>query len=220
MIRVLVADDQALVRAGFRVLIESASDVEVVGEARNGTEAVEQTIALRPDVVLMDIRMPFVDGIEATRRIVAQPDLAATHVLILTTFESDEYIFEGLRAGASGFAVKDMEPVELLHAIRVVASGQALLAPSVTRRVIARFAGHGGKPGRTAADLADLTEREREVLKLVGEGKTNDEIATELFISATTVKTHLSRVMSKLEVHDRSQLVICAYETGLIVPGG
>jgi DNA-binding NarL/FixJ family response regulator len=219
VIRVLLADDQALVRAGFRVLIESAPDIEVAGEAPNGEEAVALTRAERPDVVLMDIRMPVLDGIEATRRIAADPDLGGSRVLVLTTFEADEYVFEALRAGASGFLLKDVEPADLLHAIRVVAGGEALLSPSVTRRLIATFAGRPSQRRVSARELDGLTEREREVLALVGQGKTNDEIASELFVSPATVKTHVSRVMSKLYARDRAQLVVAAYESGLVVPG-
>jgi DNA-binding NarL/FixJ family response regulator len=219
MIRVLVADDQALVRAGFRVLIESAPDIEVAGEAGNGEEAVALARAEQPDVVLMDIRMPVLDGIEATRRIAADPDLAGCRVLVLTTFEADEYVFEALRAGASGFLLKDVEPADLLRAIRVVAGGEALLSPSVTSRLIATFAGRPSQRRVSARELEGLTEREREVLALVGQGKTNDEIAGELFVSPATVKTHVSRVMSKLYARDRAQLVVAAYESGLVVPG-
>lgn len=220
MIRVLLADDQALVRAGFRVLLQSASDLEVAGEAGNGEQAVALAREARPDVVLMDIRMPVVDGLEATRRIASDESLAGVHVLILTTFEADEYVFDALRAGASGFVLKDIEPAELLQAIRVVASGEALLSPSVTRRLIAEFAARPAKRRASAKNLELLTEREREVLELVGQGKTNDEIASELFVSPATVKTHVSRVMSKLYARDRAQLVVAAYETGLVVPGG
>ena len=219
MIRVLLADDQALVRAGFKVLIESADEIEVVGEAANGEEAVAIAHEAQPDVVLMDIRMPVLDGIEATRRIVSDPALAGSHVLILTTYEADEYVFEALRAGASGFVLKDIEPVDMLQAIRVVASGEALLSPSVTRRIIAEFASRPAQRRVSAKDLAALTEREREVLALVGVGKSNDEIATDLFVSPATVKTHVSRVMSKLYARDRAQLVVAAYESGLVVPG-
>ncbi len=219
MIRVLLADDQALVRAGFRVLIESAPDVEVAGEAANGEEAVALARRERPDVVLMDIRMPVLDGIEATRRIAADAGLTGCRVVVLTTYEADEYIFESLRAGASGFVLKDIEPADLLQAIRVVAAGEALLSPSVTRRIVATFAGRPSQRLVSARELAGLTEREREVLGLVGQGKTNDEIAGELFVSPATVKTHVSRVMSKLYARDRAQLVVAAYESGLVVPG-
>jgi DNA-binding NarL/FixJ family response regulator len=221
VIRVLLADDQALVRAGFEVLVNSAADLEVVGQAANGGEAVALSAQLRPDVVLMDIRMPVLDGLEATRRIAADSELAATHVLILTTYEADDYVFEALRAGASGFVLKDIEPADLLQAIRVVASGEALLAPSVTRRLIAEFAGRPARPGSAGAgDLKALTEREREVLGLVGQGRSNDEIAAQLFVSPATVKTHVGRVLSKLYARDRAQLVVAAYESGLVVPGG
>jgi len=219
VIRVLLADDQALVRAGFRVLIESAPDIEVAGEAANGEEAVGLARAERPDVVLMDIRMPVLDGIEATRRIAADPELGGCHVLVLTTYEADEYVFESLRAGASGFVLKDIEPADLLQAIRVVAVGESLLSPSVTRRIIATFAGRPSQRLVSPRELEALTEREREVLTLVGHGKTNDEIAAELFVSPATVKTHVSRVMSKLYARDRAQLVVAAYESGLVVPG-
>jgi DNA-binding NarL/FixJ family response regulator len=219
VIRVVVADDQALVRAGFRVLIESAPDVEVAGEAANGEEAVALALRERPDVVLMDIRMPVLDGIEATRRIAADPELAGCRVVVLTTFEADEYVFESLRAGASGFLLKDVEPADLLQAIRVVASGEGLLSPSVTRRIIATFAGRPSQRRVSGRELEALTEREREVLAQVGQGKTNHEIATELFVSPATVKTHVSRVMSKLYARDRAQLVVAAYESGLVVPG-
>jgi DNA-binding NarL/FixJ family response regulator len=220
VIRVLLADDQALVRAGFSVLLQSAPDLEVAGEAAEGEAAVALARELRPDVVLMDIRMPVLDGLEATRRIAADPDLAGVRVLILTTFEADEYVFEALRVGASGFVLKDIEPADLLRAIRVVASGEALLSPSVTRRLIAEFAGRPARRRTSGRDLQALTEREREVLALVGQGKTNDEIAGELFVSPATVKTHVSRVLSKLYARDRAQLVVVAYETGLVVPGG
>ena len=219
MTRVLLADDQSLVRAGFRLLIESTPDLELVGEAADGAAAVAQARELRPDVVLMDIRMPVLDGLEATRRIADDPQLDACHVLVLTTYETDEYIFEALRSGVSGFLLKDAEPAELLQAIRVVAAGDALLAPSVTRRIIASVAGRPAQRSISARELKDLTEREREVLTLVGQGKTNDEIASDLFVSPATVKTHVSRVMSKLYAHDRAQLVVAAYESGLVVPG-
>jgi DNA-binding NarL/FixJ family response regulator len=219
VIRVLLADDHALVRAGFRVLIESAPDIAPVGEAGDGEQAVAMALQELPDVVLMDIRMPVVDGIEATRRICADPRLAGCRVLVLTTFEADEYVFEALRAGASGFLLKDVEPPDLLRAIRVVAGGEALLSPSVTRRLIATFAGRPAQRRVSARELEGLTQREREVLGLVGQGKSNDEIAGELFVSPATVKTHVSRVMSKLYARDRAQLVVAAYESGLVVPG-
>ena len=219
MIRVLLADDQALVRAGFRVLLQSAPDLDVAGEAGNGEEAVALAHELRPDVVLMDIRMPVLDGLEATRRIASDGSLSGVHVLILTTFEADEYVFEALRAGASGFVLKDIEPADLLQGIRVVAGGEALLSPSVTRRLIAEFAGRPAARRTSAKDLEALTEREREVLGQVGRGRSNDEIAADLFVSPATVKTHVSRVMSKLYARDRAQLVVAAYESGLVVPG-
>jgi DNA-binding NarL/FixJ family response regulator len=221
MISVVLADDQALVRAGFRALLDAEPGIEVVGEAADGLRAVEVVRAVRPDVVLMDIRMPGVDGLEATRRIAADPALGATRVVILTTFELDEYVFEALRSGASGFLVKDTEPVDLLRGIRAVAAGDALLSPSVTRRVIGSFAtaaAHGPalEPPR---ELEQLTDREREVLVLVGEGLSNDEIAGRLMISPATAKTHVSRTMIKLSARDRAQLVVFAYEAGLIRPG-
>ena len=218
MIRVLLADDQALVRAGFRVLLDSAAEIEVVGEASSGEQALTLAKDSRPDVILMDIRMPNMDGLEATRRIVADREMRGVRVLILTTFEVDEYVFEALRSGASGFAVKDIEPAELLQAVRVVARGDALLSPTVTRRLIAEFAGRPEQRRVAATDLDVLTEREREVMALVAAGRTNDEIAAELFISPATAKTHVSRAMSKLGARDRAQLVVLAYETGLITP--
>jgi DNA-binding NarL/FixJ family response regulator len=219
MIRVLLADDQALVRAGFRMLLQSAGDIDVVGEASTGAEAVELARQHRPDVVLMDIRMPQMDGLEATRHIVSDPSLAAVRVLILTTFEADEYVFEALRAGASGFVVKDIEPADLLAGVRVVAAGEALLSPSVTRRLIAEFASRPERRRVTPDQLKVLTEREREVLALVATGRSNEEIAQELVISPPTAKTHVSRIMSKLDARDRAQLVVVAYETGLVTPG-
>jgi DNA-binding NarL/FixJ family response regulator len=221
MISVLLADDQALVRAGFRALLNAEPDIEVVAEAADGLDAVRRAQHTRPDVVLMDIRMPGVDGLEATRRIVADPALAATKVVILTTFELDEYVFEALRTGASGFLVKDTEPVELLRGVRAVAAGDALLSPSVTRRVIGEFATAGGRgrPAAPAQELEQLTEREREVMVLVAEGLSNDEIAARLVISPATAKTHVSRTMVKLGARDRAQLVVYAYEAGLIRPG-
>ena len=221
MITVLLADDQALVRAGFRALLNAEDDIEVVAEAADGLEAVKSAQQTHPDVVLMDIRMPGVDGLEATRRIAADPALAATRVVILTTFELDEYVFEALRTGASGFLVKDTEPVELLRAVRAVAAGDALLSPSVTRRVIGEFAGGAarGRPASPPARLDQLTDREREVMVLVAEGLSNDEIAGRLVISPATAKTHVSRTMIKLGARDRAQLVVYAYEAGLIRPG-
>jgi DNA-binding NarL/FixJ family response regulator len=218
MIRVVLADDQALVRAGFRVLLSAQSDIEVVGEAADGAAAAALAVEHEPDVILMDIRMPNVDGLEATRRISRNPDLAGVHILILTTFEEDEYVFEAIRFGASGFLVKDTEPVELLHAVRVVARGDALLSPGVTRRLIGEFAAKAKKvPQPSTLDV--LTEREREVVALVGEGLTNDEIAARLVVSPATAKTHVSRAMIKLNARDRAQLVVLAYESGLVRPG-
>ena len=216
MIRVLLADDQALIRAGFRVLLDSAEDIEVVGEADNGAQAVTIARDRLADVVLMDIRMPTVDGLEATRRMAADENLAGVKVLILTTFESDEYVYEALQAGASGFLVKDTEPEELLRAIRVVARGDALLSPGITRRLIADIAARG--PSRPSAHpaLSELTAREREMMALVAQGLSNDEIAGELFLSPLTVKTHVSRAMLKLGARDRAQLVVIAYQTGLV----
>jgi DNA-binding NarL/FixJ family response regulator len=221
VIRVLLADDQALVRAGFRVLVDSDPGLEVVGEATNGDEAVHLAVRHRPDVVLMDIRMPGVDGLEATRRISADSRLERVRVLILTTFEADDYVFDALRAGASGFLLKDTEPADLLIAVRVVARGDALLAPSVTRRLIAEVTARPGRgsPGDPTA-LKVLTDREREVLALVATGLNNDEIAAGLYLSPLTAKTHVSRILTKLGVRDRAQLVVLAYETGLVTPGG
>jgi DNA-binding NarL/FixJ family response regulator len=218
-IRVILADDQALVRAGFRVLLGAAPDIEVVGEAADGRAAVELALTAGADVALMDIRMPGVDGIEATRRIAAQPELADLRVVIVTTFDADEYVFEALRAGASGFLVKDTEPEDLIDAVRVVARGDALLSPSVTRRLIANIAGRGSARAVDATRLSVLTEREREVLSLVATGLTNDEIAASLYMSPLTAKTHVSRAMTKLGARDRAQLVVVAYETGLVRPG-
>jgi DNA-binding NarL/FixJ family response regulator len=219
-IRVVLADDQTLVRAGFRILVDSAPDMSVVGEATTGRESVRLAVQLRPDVVLMDIRMPDLDGIEATRQISANPDLAATRVLILTTFETDENVVEAMRAGASGFLLKDAEPEELLEAIRVVTQGDALLAPSVTRRLISAFVASPARssPPLPTAGLDVLTEREREVLGLIAQGLNNAEIAGRLFLSVATVKTHVSRIMTKLDARDRAQLVVIAYETGLVAP--
>ncbi|HEY4789937.1 MAG TPA: response regulator transcription factor [Actinomycetes bacterium] len=218
---VVLADDQHLVRAGFRALLDDAGDIEVVGEAGDGAAAVELARSTRPDVVLMDIRMPVLDGLEATRRIVADQLLAGVRVLVLTTFELDEYVFEALAAGASGFLLKNTDPMELLRAVRVVAEGEALLAPSVTRRLIAEFAAARRQAaGPTArVDLAALTDREREVMALVGAGLSNEEIADRLVVSPATARTHVSRAMVKLGARDRAQLVVFAYESGLVSPG-
>ncbi len=218
MIRVVLADDQTLVRAGFRSILSGEDDIEVVGEASDGEQAVALARELRPDVVLMDIRMPGVDGLEATRSILADTRLADVRVVILTTFDVDDYVYGALRAGASGFLVKDTEPMELLHGVRVVARGDALIAPAVTRRLISEFAGRSRQPDPSPR-LNALTEREREVMGLVGAGLSNDEIAQRLVLSPATAKTHVSRVMTKLDVRDRAQLVILAYESGMITPG-
>ncbi len=217
-IRVLIADDQALVRAGFRVLLETASDIEVVGEAEDGALAMDLAAALSPDVILMDIRMPGTDGLEATRRILSADAVDPPRVLVLTTFDADEYVYEALRAGASGFLLKDTEPAQLIEAVRVVAAGEALLAPSVTRRLITEFAARPEVRRAHPDQLSALTERELEVLVLVAQGLSNEEIAQALFISPATAKTHVSRVMMKLAARDRAQLVVIAYESGLVVP--
>jgi len=217
-IGVLVVDDQALVRAGFRMVLEAEEDMEVVGEAADGREAVAEARRLRPDVVLMDVRMPDVDGIEATRRLLG--DGADAKVVMLTTFDMDEYVYDALRAGASGFLLKDAPPEQLVAGIRAVASGDALLAPSVTRRVIEEFVRRPPASVRTLPPkLGDLTTRELEVLKLIARGRSNAEIATELFVSETTVKTHVAHVLMKLGLRDRVQGVVLAYESGLIEPG-
>jgi DNA-binding NarL/FixJ family response regulator len=218
MIRVVLADDQALVRAGFRALLDAEDDIEVVGEAGDGEEAVRLAAERTPDVVLMDIRMPGVDGLSATRRIAADELSAGVRVVILTTFGLDEYVFEAIRSGASGFLVKDTEPEELVQAVRVVAGGEALLSPSVTRQLIAEFAARAKEP-RSADSLEELTDREREVVALVAEGFSNHEIADRLVVSPATAKTHVSRAMGKLRARDRAQLVVIAYESGLVRPG-
>jgi DNA-binding NarL/FixJ family response regulator len=212
---VLVVDDQALLRTAFSSLIDAENDLEVVGEAANGRQAVELAASLAPDVVVMDVRMPVLDGIEATRQITSGQGPSGARVLILTTFDHDEYVFEALRAGASGFALKSRPLDELLNAIRTVAAGEALLAPSVTRRLIAHFAGQARTPARTPPGLAELTEREREVLSLVAEGLSNAELARTLHVSLPTAKTHVSRILTKLGARDRTQLVILAYQSGL-----
>ncbi|MCT4353854.1 response regulator transcription factor [Streptomyces sp. Je 1-79] len=218
MIRVLLADDQSLVRAGFRALLDAQPDIEVAGEAADGEEAAGKAGELRPDVVLMDIRMPVLDGLAATRRITGDPGLGAVKVVMLTTFELDEYVFEAIRAGASGFLVKDTEPEELVRAVRAVVDGDALLSPGVTRRLIEEFAARS-KPLAAGSGLDELTEREREVMALVGIGLSNEEIARRLVVSPLTAKTHVSRTMVKLGARDRAQLVVLAYESGLVRPG-
>ncbi|MEW2399760.1 response regulator transcription factor [Streptomyces sp. NPDC046862] len=218
MIRVLLADDQSLVRAGFKALLDAQPDIEVDGEAADGEEALRRVRELRPDVVLMDIRMPLLDGLAATRRITGDQGLKDVRVVMLTTFELDEYVFEAIRSGASGFLVKDTEPEELVRAVRAVVEGDALLSPGVTRRLIAEFAARSKEPAAVAS-LAELTEREREVMALVGIGLSNEEIARRLVVSPLTAKTHVSRTMVKLGARDRAQLVVLAYESGLVRPG-
>ena len=218
-IRVLVADDQALVRAGFVALLDAQDGIAVVAEADTGTAALAAARELRPDVVLMDIRMPEMDGLAATRAIAADPALAEVRVVVLTTFELDEYVFEAMRAGASGFLVKHTEPAELVRAVRVVADGEALLSPSVTRRLVSEFAARTKQPAGPSTALAELTSREREVMALVAEGLTNAEIGERLFMSPATARTHVSRILTKLGARDRTQLVVMAYESGLVRPG-
>ncbi|MGH3309419.1 MAG: response regulator [Streptomyces sp.] len=218
MIRVVLADDQSLVRAGFRALLDAQPGIEVVGEATDGEKTLSMVRQLRPDLVLMDIRMPVLDGLAATRRITGDAELAEVKVVMLTTFELDEYVFEAIRSGASGFLVKDTEPEELVRAARAVVEGDALLSPGVTRRLIAEFAARSKEPA-AAESLAQLTEREREVMALVGIGLSNEEIARRLVVSPLTAKTHVSRAMVKLGVRDRAQLVVLAYESGLVRPG-
>ncbi|MFC4905728.1 response regulator [Actinomadura gamaensis] len=218
MIKVLLADDQRLVRAGFRSILSDEDDIEVVGEAGDGAQAIERVRELRPDVVLMDIRMPGTDGLEAARTISADARLAGVRVVILTTFDLDEYVYGALRAGASGFLLKDTEPEELIQAVRVVHRGDALITPRITRRLIGEFAGRVRAPD-PGPRLAALTDREREVLRLAAAGLSNDEIAAHLVLSPTTAKTHISRIMTKLGARDRAQLVVLAYESGLVSPG-
>ena len=218
MIRVLLADDQVLVRAGFRALLDATADIEVVGEAGDGEQAVRLARSLRPDIVLMDVRMPGLDGLAATRQITADELLASVRVVILTTFDLDEYVFEALRDGASGFLVKDTEPVDLLRGVRAVAAGDALVSPGVTRRLIEEFAARAKAP-RSMPELNALTDREREVMGLVAAGLSNEQIAERLVVSPATAKTHVSRAMVKLGARDRAQLVVFAYESGLVRPG-
>jgi DNA-binding NarL/FixJ family response regulator len=218
VIRVVLADDQVLVRAGFRLLLDTEDGFEVCGEAGDGAQAVTLARRHRPDVVVMDIRMPGTDGLQATRQISSDPELAEVKVLVLTTFDVDEYVFEALRGGASGFLLKDTDPIDLLHALRVVAAGEALLAPSVTRRLIAEYISRPEYRRPAPSSLREITEREREVLVLVAGGLSNDEIAEHLVISPATARTHVSRVMTKLRARDRAQLVVLAYESGLVTP--
>jgi DNA-binding NarL/FixJ family response regulator len=218
VIRVVLADDHALVRAGFRALLDSEGDIEVVGEASDGAHAVRLARQMRPDVMLMDIRMPGMDGLAATREIARDPALSGVRIVILTTFEEDEFVAEALRGGAAGFLVKSTEPAELVRGVRVVAAGEGLLSPSVTRRVIEQFALRTASPA-SPRQLAELTDREREVVALVGVGLSNDEIAARLGVSPATAKTHVSRAMVKLAARDRAQLVVFAYEAGLVRPG-
>ncbi|WP_434443332.1 response regulator [Lentzea sp. E54] len=215
MIRVLLVDDQPLIRSGFRALLDAEDDIEVVAEAANGREGVDQARRHLPDIALVDVQMPEMDGIEGTRLIAADPDLAGTHVVILTNYGLDEYVFHALKAGAAGFLVKDVQPEDFLHAVRVAARGDALLAPSITRRLIDRYV---SQPLRQNRSLAQLTNREREAVIMVARGLSNDEIATSMVISPLTAKTHVNRAMTKLHARDRAQLVVIAYESGLVVP--
>jgi DNA-binding NarL/FixJ family response regulator len=215
VIRVVIADDQALVRGGFRVLVDSAADLEVVGEAADGAQAVELALSEQPDVILMDIRMPVMDGLEATRRILAAPDLS-TRILVLTTFDLDEYVFGALRLGASGFLLKDTPPNDLLEGIRTVAAGEALLSPQVMRHLIDEFVARPAANLPLPTQLSALTDREQEVLKLVARGWSNTEIASSLYVTHATVKTHISRLLMKLQARDRAQLIVLSYETGLV----
>jgi len=217
VIRVLMADDQALVRGGFRMILESQNDMEVVGEAEDGRQAVARSKELKPDVVLMDIRMPEMDGLEATRRLVDAPE--APRVLMLTTFDMNEYVYEAMKSGASGFLLKDVRPEQLAEAVRTVAAGDALLAPAITRRLIEEFVRRPPPGQNRPAELDELTERELEVLKLIAKGLSNGELAKELFLSEATVKTHVTRILMKLHLRDRVQAVVLAYESGLIQPG-
>lgn len=218
-VSVLVVDDQELVRNGFKLILSSYDHIKVVGEADNGLSAYDRARELKPDVVLMDIRMPLENGIDATRKIVGDPELSGTHVLVLTTFDVDEYVYDALQAGASGFMLKDAEPDDIVRAIRTVAAGDALIQPSITRRLIETFVQTRRNEARASAELSVLTDRETEILRMVAHGLTNQEIADELVISPATVKTHLARIMGKLDCHDRAQLVVAAYESGLVAPG-
>jgi DNA-binding NarL/FixJ family response regulator len=217
MIRVLIADDQALVRGGFRMILDAQQDIEVVGEAGNGREALARARELEPDVVLMDIRMPELDGLEATRRLLGGDGTA--RVLILTTFDLDEYVYEAMKAGASGFLIKDVRPEQLADAVRVVTSGEALLAPAITRRLIEQFVSRPAPGARAPTELSELSERELEVIKLIARGLSNGEIALSLFVTEATVKTHVTHILTKLGLRDRVQAVVLAYETGLVQPG-
>lgn len=218
MIRVLIADDQALVRGGFRVILDSEADIEVVGEAIDGQQAVELAAALTPDVVLMDIRMPGMDGIAATKRL-RRDATDSPRVLILTTFDHDEYLYDAIRAGASGFLLKNVSPTHLIHAVRTVAAGDALLDPALTRKLLDEFTKRPAPGARTPERLSALTDREIDVLRLIARGLSNTDIAHELFVGAATVKTHVSNILAKLDIHDRVHAVVIAYETGLVTPG-